>query len=251
MLSKQAMAKLLFFLLLLSTNLSNGETPFLPVVAESILIYPTKCSSPSASPTCNSYLYVDPRGQPSSEIASIYSANASLIKSITRSTDKTHFLVEVPCVCEETDNTTSSAFLLHDTKYEVQWNDTPHNVVTEKFGGLAWNVGGVLNASDNITVHLPCGCWAADDGVLVVSYPVQKEDTLTIIADLLSSDASAIQEMNRNVTNWNFLDTGWVLFVPMGIRSSPQTSSGKGIKTRRCSSSSVIFLHGHLQSSFI
>ncbi|XP_010924244.2 lysM domain receptor-like kinase 3 isoform X1 [Elaeis guineensis] len=228
------MAKLLFFLLplLLSTNLSKGETPFPAVLIKSSLINPTRCSSPSSIPTCSSYLYVDPRGQPSSEIASIYSANASLIKAITRPTGKTDFLVKVPCVCEEPDNTTSSAFLLHDTKYKVQLNDTVDSVTADKFSGLAWNVGGraELNAGDTITVHLPCGCSAVDARVEVVSYAVQGGDTLITIAELLSSDASAIQGMNSMVTNPNYLSPGWVLFVPLGIRVSLQTSSGKGKK---------------------
>lgn len=130
----------------------------------------------------------------------------------------------------------------------MQRNDTVDGVRTDKFSGLAWIVGG-LEADVNITLHLPCSCLYA--GVTVVSYAVQEGDTLTTIADLLSSDASAIKDMNSMVMNANFLSPGWVLFVPMGIRGSLQTSSGKGIKTRCCSSSSVIYLHGHLQTSSI
>ncbi|XP_026661301.2 lysM domain receptor-like kinase 3 [Phoenix dactylifera] len=224
------MAKLLFFLLsLLSTNISKGAAPSLAVVSiKSILIKPIRCSSPSPIPICSSYLYVDRRGLPFSEIASKYSADASLMKAIARPTGEADLLVEVPCVCEETDNTTSSAFLLHDTKYTVQNHETPDGVTTNKFSGLAWDVGGGANlTAGEITVHLPCGCSAADAGVELVSYAVHDGDTLTTIADLLSSDASAIQGMNSMVTNPDFLSPGWVLFVPMRSSGSPQTSSGR------------------------
>ncbi|AQK91789.1 lysM domain receptor-like kinase 3 [Zea mays] len=118
----------------------------------------------------------------------------------------------------------------HDTQYEVEPGDTPDNVKSNNFSGLAMNVGDgrTLIAGTTIAVHLPCGCSStAPEGVL--SYSVQEEDTLSTIASLFSSRQQDILNLNPILRNADFIRTGWILFIPMGVAGS----SKKGIGSMR------------------
>lgn len=125
----------------------------------------------------------------------------------------------VACKCEAINDTMTAFF--HDTQYEVEPGDTPDNVKSNNFSGLAMNVGDgrTLIAGTTIAVHLPCGCSStAPEGVL--SYSVQEEDTLSTIASLFSSRQQDILNLNPSVRNADFIRTGWILFIPMGVAGS-------------------------------
>ncbi|XP_073003472.1 lysM domain receptor-like kinase 3 [Typha latifolia] len=193
---------------------------------------PIQCSHPSPVPTCSSYLYVVPRGRSPSNIAAVFSANASLIETVTRPSGTVDLLVQVPCGCEAAVGVDDGAVytaLFHNTNYTVKAGDTATNVTETVFSGLAWNLKENLTAENTVTVNLPCSCSTYNSGHLAASYAVQDGDTLTIIAMLLDSDVEVIEKVNFNATaNLNFIRPGMLLFVPMGIKASPPPPSKKG-----------------------
>ncbi|KAF0920938.1 hypothetical protein E2562_037785 [Oryza meyeriana var. granulata] len=158
---------------------------------------PMRCnatsSSPSAPPTCTSYLYVTPNGRSPATVASDLSVNAALMQPIRRQSGEVDLLAQVPCVCEGAagNGAAAAAALFHDTIYTVKTGDTPASVSDKIFGGLAVDFadgGSRLVLGERITVHLPCGCSssaaAAAEGVL--SYEMQEGDDMREIATLFS-----------------------------------------------------------------
>ncbi|KAL6884573.1 hypothetical protein ACP4OV_010509 [Aristida adscensionis] len=183
---------------------------------------PMQCSAISPNPLCNSFLYVTPEGRTLSEVAAVFDGNASLIKPIRRLSGSEDFLVSVPCKCEAINDTMTA--LIHDTLYEVKGGDTADGIKVNNFSGLAMDAH--VNATgEKITVHLPCGCSStASDGVL--SYAVQDEDTLSTLASLFRSSSQDILNLNPSLTNPDFIRTGWILFIPMGVPGSSKKNVG-------------------------
>ncbi|GJM94200.1 hypothetical protein PR202_ga10824 [Eleusine coracana subsp. coracana] len=180
---------------------------------------PMQCNDLSINPSCSSFLYVTPEGRNLSTIVSVFNGNASLIQPIKRFSGLEDLLVGVPCICEAINDTMTALF--HDTEYLVEQDDTPLTVNTNKFSGLAMNVGdgNNLTANRKITVHMPCGCSStASHGVL--SYAVQEGDTLSNIASLFRTSSQDILNLNPSLTNPDFIKPGWILFVPMGVAGS-------------------------------
>jgi len=187
---------------------------------------PLHCNDVSINPSCGSFLYVTPQGRNLSEIVSVFNGNASLIQTIKRLSGSEDLLMGVACKCQAISNTTTAFF--HDTQYKVESDDTPDEVKSNTFSGLAMNVGdGVqFTPGNTITVHLPCGCSStASEGVL--SYSVQEEDTLITIASLFHSSPQDILNLNPSVTNPDFIKPGWILFIPMGVAGSSKKSESQ------------------------
>ncbi|KAM0900929.1 hypothetical protein ACQ4PT_020316 [Festuca glaucescens] len=175
---------------------------------------PMQCDAASFNPLCSSYLYVTPGGRSLSQIASDFNGTASLIQPIRRLSGSEDLLVRVPCVCEAINSTMNGLF--HDTEYKGP-NDTAANISSNNFSGLAWNITATSNKTT--VVHLVCGCSSmAPEGVL--SYTVQSRDTLSNIAALFRSGSREILSLNPGVTNPDFINPGWILFVPMGVAGS-------------------------------
>ncbi|KAM0900928.1 hypothetical protein ACQ4PT_020316 [Festuca glaucescens] len=181
---------------------------------------PMQCDAASFNPLCSSYLYVTPGGRSLSQIASDFNGTASLIQPIRRLSGSEDLLVRVPCVCEAINSTMNGLF--HDTEYKGP-NDTAANISSNNFSGLAWNITATSNKTT--VVHLVCGCSSmAPEGVL--SYTVQSRDTLSNIAALFRSGSREILSLNPGVTNPDFINPGWILFVPMGVAGSSNKKIG-------------------------
>ncbi|RLM93621.1 hypothetical protein C2845_PM08G16730 [Panicum miliaceum] len=184
---------------------------------------PMQCVAVSSSPSCSSFLYAISEGRNLSEIAAVFNGSASLLHPIKRASGVVDVLVGVPCTCEVINSTMSALF--HDTLYLVRPGDTPENVMSKIFSELAMNIGDgkILISGDTITVHLPCGCSSgAAKGVL--SYAVQEEDTLPKIASLFRASSQDILNLNPSLVNPDFVQPGWILFVPMGVDGSSKES---------------------------
>lgn len=151
--------------------------------------------------------------------------NVSQIRPISRN-DQEDYLVTVPCSYTEVNGTRG---YFHDTTYKVRPNDTFFDVSNEFYSGQALRMESVEKTFivDNVvTMHLLCGCVQTKTQV-VVTYTVQKQDTLSSIATLLSSQLSSIYAMNKNVApDKEFIDVGWVLYVPMEITGVPPSTKG-------------------------
>ncbi|KAI9174640.1 hypothetical protein LWI28_020510 [Acer negundo] len=192
------------------------------VFIKSTIMYPFSCSNHTW--TCNSYLYHISKGNSQEEMASFYSVNVSDIKPISHGFKK-DYLVSVPCSCKDVNGTQG---YFYDTFYKVQSGDTFANISGEFYSGQAWRVAGekkLFVAGDTISIHLICGCLEVESQE-VVTYTVQEHDTLSGIAALLSATVDDIENLNeRSTQNPNFIDVGWVLFVPRereGIKASRQ-----------------------------
>ncbi|WVZ70153.1 hypothetical protein U9M48_018841 [Paspalum notatum var. saurae] len=222
-----AMVGFLFFLTLLlqhhqtSASLIDWPRNILESTGE---WQPMQCDVVSSNPSCSASLYVTPAGRNLSQIVSIFNGNSSLIHPIKRSSGSEDLLVGVPCVCQVINDTMTGLF--HDTQYYVRQDDTPDNVTANTFSGLAMNLGnGSLYYNTTIPVYLPCGCSSiAAEGVL--SYPVQGHDTLSTIASLFRSTPQDIVNLNPSLSNPDFIQTGWILFVPMGVAGSSKKRVG-------------------------
>ncbi|GAY36258.1 hypothetical protein CUMW_020980 [Citrus unshiu] len=209
---------LLFFSLLASAF--GSGIPIKPSVMDSV-----PCNEHINA--CNALLYHINQGLPVERIASFYSANPSQIKPIFRGNQK-DYLITVPCSCKDVNGTRG---YFYDTSYKVQPNDTFVNVSAMIYSGQAWKVGGEENyfiAGVAVPIHLLCGCVESGTQV-VVTYTVQQQDTLSIIATLLSAEISGIESMNKMVAqNPGYIDVCWVLFVPMELNGLPTAEkSGK------------------------
>ncbi|KAB2633321.1 lysM domain receptor-like kinase 3 [Pyrus ussuriensis x Pyrus communis] len=191
-------------------------------------VHPFPCSTSHHTQTCNSSLYHISKGHQIEEIATFYSVNPSNIKPIVH--DDQHpkdYLVSVPCTCKDIKGT---QVYLYDTNYLVKEGDTVGNVVSEFYSGQAVKIGEEeqqFTVGNMTTFHLVCGC-VEKKSQEVVTYTVQDHDTLSDIENLLSAYESEIQKLNKNFTKSpNFIDVGWVLFVPMELNGLRAQQQGK------------------------
>ncbi|OMO77485.1 hypothetical protein CCACVL1_14992, partial [Corchorus capsularis] len=163
-------------------------------------------------------------------MASFYSVNTSQIQPITRDDSKQDYLVSVPCSCKDVNGTVG---YFYDTVYKVKPGDTFLGVSREFYSGQAWQIATeeqLFVAGDTITISLVCGCLEGA-GREVVTYTVQDDDTLTKIGELLSANVREIEDLNEKMTkNPNYIDIGWVLFVPMGKRPVASEAPKEGKK---------------------
>ncbi|GFZ17434.1 leucine-rich repeat protein kinase family protein [Actinidia rufa] len=191
---------------------------FFNVVISSTLMYPLTCSNKVQA--CTSYLYHISRGHKLEQIASLYSVNTSQIKPITHGT-KEDYLVSVPCTCQDVRGTSG---YFYDTRYSVRSGDTFENITREFYSGQVLKVGGEKEKFVNgsaVTLHLICGC-VERESQEVVTYTVQKDDTLSGIAEIISTTVTTIENFNTHLTkDPSYIDVGWVLFVPREKRGTP------------------------------
>lgn len=103
-------------------------------------------------------------------------------------------------------------------------DDSFVNVSADYYSGQAWPDGGEVGSyipGAQVPVHLLCGC-VQSEAEIVVTYTVQKQDTLSEIGDDLSAEVSKIQGLNTNLArNSTYIEADWVLFVPMEINGIP------------------------------
>nr|XP_043638603.1 lysM domain receptor-like kinase 3 [Erigeron canadensis] len=178
------------------------------VVIKSTLIYPLTCSN--YTHTCDSYLYHISKGHNIEEIASFYSVNPSKITPIKHNTN-IDYLVSVQCACKK-DNS-SDDYYMYDSAYKRKPGESVNYITDEYYSGQVWNVSGV--DEEELTVHLVCGC-VEDESQNVVTYAIQAEDTLIGVSELLNAKEREVENLNKVLTkDPNYIDVGWVLFVPM------------------------------------
>lgn len=133
-----------------------------------------------------------------------------MITPIMHGTKQDH-LITVPCSCK---NSSDLSGYFYDTTYKVRPNDNFVNISNLIFSGQAWPVNGELHPDENLTIHIPCGC-SESDSQIVITYTVQPNDTTTMIANTLNATLSGMPSMNKVLAqNLEFIDVGWVLFVP-------------------------------------
>ncbi|XP_038685793.1 lysM domain receptor-like kinase 3 [Tripterygium wilfordii] len=197
---------------------------FSSVFVKSSLIYPLNCSN--SMQTCNSLLYHNFEGLSMEEVASFYSVNLSSIKPITNGL-KQDYLVSVPCTCKDVRGTRG---YFYDTFYRVQKGETFVGVTGKIYSGQAWKAPGeeeLFVDGNRVSIHLACGC-AERDFQEIVTYTVDEQDTLSGIAELLSTQVSEIENLNSRLTqNPSFIDVGWVLFVPREKRGIQTPKKGQ------------------------
>ncbi|WCJ38503.1 protein kinase family protein / peptidoglycan-binding LysM domain-containing protein [Euphorbia peplus] len=192
---------------------------------EEIGIHPFACQELFTG--CSALLYHINRGLQAEQIALFYSVNATQIIPIPHG-DREDYLVKVPCVCQNFNDTRA---YFHDTLYRVKENDTFLNVSDWVYSGQAWEVGGEqgkFGTGSDFTMHLLCACAEAGSPVMV-TYTVQQKDTLSDIARRLSSTTSGIQSMNSFLNDLNYIEAGWVLFVPKDIDVPPSKTDKKPV----------------------
>ncbi|KAJ8563196.1 hypothetical protein K7X08_031648 [Anisodus acutangulus] len=216
---------ILYFLFSLSTNLASGAPTQLTK------IFPFPCSDHIK--TCSAFLYQH-NGLSKQNITNFYSVNASAIERISYD-DRQDYLVTVPCTCK---NIKGTVGYFYETSYKLQLHDTFQNVSNDIYSGQVWKVGGEeasFQAGDVVTMHLLCGC-VEDEEKTVVTYTVQQHDTLSSIGDSLSSQVSDIENLNPYLTTPQFVDVGWLIYVPMfknGVSALPSSTAGKMHKTHK------------------
>ncbi|XP_026383965.1 lysM domain receptor-like kinase 3 [Papaver somniferum] len=110
------------------------------------------------------------------------------------------------------------------TSYTVRPGDSFVNVSDKIYSGQAWEADGeksIFITGNDVPINLVCGC-IGESSQLVATYTVQDKDTLSIIADLFSTDIGEIEKLNPQMTQKKgFLDIGWVLFVPIDKNGIP------------------------------
>ncbi|KAF7829324.1 lysM domain receptor-like kinase 3 isoform X2 [Senna tora] len=87
------------------------------------------------------------------------------------------------------------------------------------YSSQAWFMdnAGFLEPNHILTIYLPCGCCASQSQI-VVTYTVQKNDTPSDIAALLTATLDNTRRFNRILA---VIDVGWVLFVPKELNGLP------------------------------
>ncbi|KAH0662916.1 hypothetical protein KY284_027847 [Solanum tuberosum] len=191
-------------------------------------IHPFPCSDHIK--TCNAFLYQH-NSLSKQNITFFYSVNASAIEPIIYD-DRQDYLVNVPCTCKDVNGTVG---YFYDTIFNLQFGDTFAKVSNDIYSGQAWEVGGEdksYKAGENVTMHLLCGC-VEDEQKTVVTYTVQQHDTLSSIGDSLSSQVSDIENLNPYLKRPQFVDVGWLLYVPMYKNGVPLPSTGKNHKAHK------------------
>ncbi|XP_076891356.1 lysM domain receptor-like kinase 3 isoform X2 [Bidens hawaiensis] len=191
--------------------------------------FPFTCSQDSKP--CNSILYQH-NDLTENNISSLYSVDISQIQTVSQG-DENHHLVTVPCSCQNVNNTIA---YFYDTVYPVKEHDTFLNVSDQLFSSQVWPIGDEgrnFKANTNATIHLLCGCVETDSQVMV-TYTVEPHDTLSDIANRLSSEVSDIESVNSAlVQKSGFIEVGWVLFVPMYKNGVPSLKVKKGKKDHK------------------
>nr|GMD70444.1 lysM domain receptor-like kinase 3 [Ipomoea batatas] len=165
-------------------------------------INPFACSNTIKS--CTSVLYHH-NVLDKESISTHYNVSPSDIYPISRNNvndTKQDYLVEVPCSCKDVNGTIG---YFYETPYILQTNDDPCTTISiDTYSGQAWKVGG----KESVT------------SPLVTTYTVQPEDTLLIIADLLSSQVGDILRLNPYLNQTQgFVGVGWLIYVPMNPKS--------------------------------
>lgn len=182
---------------------------------ETYIVDPLPCSK--GINTCNASLYHENTGLQKEQIASYYSVPQSNINPIRRGNEE-DYLITVTCSCKDINGTKG---YFYDAFYEVQKGDTLLGVSDRIYSGQTWT-NESFEVGNTVSMHLMCGCVERDSQIMV-TYTVQRGDTLSDIATLLSAEVSAIESMNRNLsTNPGFIDVGWVLFVPKEKNGIPK-----------------------------
>ncbi|XP_060669096.1 lysM domain receptor-like kinase 3 [Ziziphus jujuba] len=210
-------------LLLLLTTLFSGVSTNIDVSIKSTLMSPFNCSSQIR--TCNASLYHINYGTlREDQIAAFYSVSVSQMKPITYG-NKQDYLITVPCSCNNMGGTTG---YFYDTIYKVKAGDSFVNVSAQLYSGQALRVGTELFMPEiDFTMHLLCGCVESDTQT-VATYTVQLHDTVSSIATLLSAKVENVVSLNRNLTeNPDFIDIGWVLYVPMEKNGNENPKPGR------------------------
>ncbi|KAL2344376.1 hypothetical protein Fmac_005661 [Flemingia macrophylla] len=198
------------FTQLLSLLLPLMVTSAFEVSVKATYLAPLNCSAKIK--TCNASLYHITQNLTIEQIASFYSVVSSQIAPIMHGT-KQDYLITVPCSCK---NTSDLSGYFYDTTYRVRPNDAFEKISNLIFSGQAWPVNDTLHLhpDENLTIHIPCGCLESNSQI-VTTYTVQSNDTTTMIANLLNATLAGMQSMNKVLApNLEFIDVGWVLFVP-------------------------------------
>ncbi|XP_047322822.1 lysM domain receptor-like kinase 3 isoform X2 [Impatiens glandulifera] len=200
--------------------------------------YPLSCSN--RTQTCSSLLYHQFNGLTQQQLSSYYSVDPSHIYRNDQQQQQQDWLVSVSCSCNEINGSLGTTVgFIYGTVYRVQPSDTFGDVSNKKYSGQALEVGGentTFSPGNNVTVPLLCGCVDSSSQIIVVTYTAQPHDTLSDIARRFSARVDGILKLNKILNNSDFVDVGWVLFVPMeknGI--SPPKSGGKSRKWERWS----------------
>lgn len=177
--------------------------------------YPLNCSEQVQ--TCNATLYHISHNLTVDQIASYYSVDSTQICPIIRGNNQ-DYLITVPCSCK---NNRELSGYFYDTTYKVKRNDTFFDISEQIYSGQAWPDQHTLQPDQKLRIHLVCGCTESNSEI-VVTYTVQTNDTVSAIANLLSSELSEMQSLNEVLRrNPSFVDVGWVLFVPMHKNANP------------------------------
>ncbi|KAI9125127.1 hypothetical protein K1719_003743 [Acacia pycnantha] len=213
--------------------------PLLIIISNSFMIIkvqtfdkePMNCSVTISQ--CNASLYhITENDNLSSieDIASRYSVEVSNLKPIRHpNNDKDDYLVTVPCTCL---NTSELSGYFYKTTYTVYPNDTEQNISNNVYSGQTWILGNhsFLGISEPLTIYLLCGCSKkSESDEIVVTYTVQKAETLFTIASFLNSTLENMKNSNRILnSNPSFIDVGWVLFIPSDLNGTPMASDNRG-----------------------
>ncbi|RZC58874.1 hypothetical protein C5167_006175, partial [Papaver somniferum] len=132
-----------------------------------------------------------------------------------------------PCSCKNV-NSTSGYF--YQTSYTVKHGDSFVNVSDKIYSGQAWEADGeksIFITGNDVPINLVCGC-IGESSQLVATYTVQDKDTLSMIADLFSTDIGEIERLNPQITQKKgLLDIRWVLFVPIDKNGIPARTQGR------------------------
>ncbi|XP_024976041.1 lysM domain receptor-like kinase 3 [Cynara cardunculus var. scolymus] len=213
--------------LFLSISFFITQVFSLNLVIKSTLMYPLTCSN--YNHTCDSYLYHISKGHKPEEIASFYSVNASRIMPMKHNSD-IDYLVSVKCRCEQDDS--GHGYYLYNSVYERKPGESVEYISDEYYSGQVWKFGG--EDEEELTVRLVCGC-IENEAQEVVTYTIQSKDTLIGISDLLSAKEAEVENLNKILTkDPNYMDVGWVLFVPREknqIEASRSKSKRRRMKT--------------------
>ncbi|KAF2286713.1 hypothetical protein GH714_023877 [Hevea brasiliensis] len=219
---------------LLTLLLSLRTRAFAPEIStEEKGKYPFACDGHAKK--CNASLYHINKGLQMEQVAYFYSVNLTQI-SPTLHRNTQDYLVTVPCYCETVNGTTG---YFYDAPYTVRENDTFQNVSNQIYSGQAWEVGDeedTFKKGNKVPMHLLCGCIEIDSQI-VVTYSVQKQDTLLDIASRLSSTTSGILSMNGFMNgDPSFIKEDWVLYIPKeinGIPTSPSKIDGTALESEK------------------
>lgn len=194
---------------------------------QSSLMYPFSCSE--HIPSCNASLYHINKGHEVHQIASFYNVSESQMKSISYRGRK-DYLITVPCSCQTVNGTgtvESNTGYFYQTSYHVNFSDTFEQVSNDIYSGQAWFDGNstIFNGTE-VPINLICGCVESSSQV-IVTYTVQDHDTLSDISALLLARITGIQTLNEVLLkNSEFIDIGWVLYVPHEKYGLPRDKSG-------------------------